>query len=175
MRYTSAAEKATPADEFGVRHQAGDQRSDGRGAEQHGLGQPARAQQAVGKHVAALGIGGELDLVDGDELDPVVKRHRLGGAHEIARPRRHDALLAGDQCHLPGAARRRNAVVDLAREQAQGAADHAGAVAEHALDRKMRLAGVGGSENRGQPAGLGGRCAGATERVHRPNPRRWRR
>jgi len=40
-----------------------------------------------------------------------------------------------------------HAVVDLAREQAQRQADHAGAVGKHPLDRKVRLAGVGGAEN----------------------------
>jgi hypothetical protein len=47
--------------------------------------------------VAALEVGGELDLVDGDEGDVEVARHRLDGADPVARPARLDLLLAGDQ------------------------------------------------------------------------------
>ena len=54
-------------------------------------------QQAVGEDVAALGVGAELDLVDGEELDLAVERHRLDRADEIARRQRHDLLFAGDQ------------------------------------------------------------------------------
>ena len=39
------------------------------GAEQQRLLPAARMQQPVGEDVAALGVGGELDLVDGDEVD----------------------------------------------------------------------------------------------------------
>jgi hypothetical protein len=34
-------------------------------------------QQAVGEGVAAVAVGPELDLVDADEIDLVVPRHRL--------------------------------------------------------------------------------------------------
>ena len=57
----------------------------------------ARMQQPVGEDVAALGIGGELDLVDREEGDRPVERHRFDGADEIARLGRDDLLLAGDQ------------------------------------------------------------------------------
>ena len=30
---------------------------------------PRSVQQAIGEDVAALGVGGELDLVDGEEID----------------------------------------------------------------------------------------------------------
>ena len=42
-------------------------------------------EQAVGEDVAALAIGGELDLVDGDEIGLEVERHRLDGADIEAR------------------------------------------------------------------------------------------
>ena len=132
-------------DELG--REAADQRRRRRRAEQHGLGHAARVQQAVGEDVAALGIGAELDLVDGEELDLAVERHRLDRADEVARRRRHDLLLAGDQRHVARAPRLDDAVVDLARQQPQRQADHAGRMAEHALDRQMGLAGVGGAEN----------------------------
>ena len=103
----------------------------------------ARAQQAVGEDVAALGVGAELDLVDREEAHREVERHRLDGRDEIARARRLDALLAGDQRDRAGAALRDDAVVDLARQQAQRKADQAAAMGEHALDREVGLAGVG--------------------------------
>ena len=105
-------------------------------------------QQAIGEDVAALGIGGELDLVDGEEVDVDVARHRLDGAHPIARALRLDLLLAGDQRDLVGADAGGDLVVDLARQQAQRQSDHAALVAEHALDGEVRLAGVGGPEHR---------------------------
>ena len=43
----------------------------------------AGMQQAVGEDVAALGIGGELDLVDRQEADAAVDRHRLDRADEV--------------------------------------------------------------------------------------------
>ena len=105
-------------------------------------------QQAVGEDVPALGIGGELDLVDGEEVDVDVARHRLDGAHPVARPLRLDLLLAGDERDLVGADAGGDLVVDLAREQAQRQADHAAFVAEHALDGEVGLAGIGGPEHR---------------------------
>jgi hypothetical protein len=132
-------------DEF--RRQAADQRRRRRRAEQHRFGDPARMQQSMGEDVAALGVGAELDLVDGEELDPAVERHRLDRAHPIARRQRHDLFFAGDQRDVARAARLDHAVVDLARQQPQRQADHAGRMAEHALDRQMRLASVGGAEN----------------------------
>ena len=44
----------------------------------------ARVQQAMGEDVAALGVGAELDFVDGEKLDLAVERHRLDRADEIA-------------------------------------------------------------------------------------------
>ena len=41
-----------------------------------------------------------------------------------------------------------DAVVDLARQKSEGQTDHPRGVAEHAVDRQMRLAGVGRSQNR---------------------------
>mgnify|MGYP003693809469 CR=1 FL=1 len=104
-------------------------------------------QQPVGEDVAALGIGRELHLVDGEEVDVGLARHRLDRAHVVARLLRLDLLLAGDERDAVGAGARGDLVVDLAREQAQRQADQARVVAQHALDRQMRLARVGGPEH----------------------------
>ena len=112
-------------------------------AEQQRLLTPAHMQQPVGEDVAALGIGGELHLVDGEEVDIDLARHRLDGAHAVARALRLDLLLAGDERDLVGADAGSDLVVDLARKQAQRQADQARVVAEHALDRQVRLARVG--------------------------------
>ena len=137
-------------DELGA--ETSDQGRRGRRAQQHRFGDPARVQQALGEDMAALGIGAELDLVDGEKLDPAIERHRLDRGDPVARRHRHDFLFAGDERHRARALRLDDAVVDLASQQPQRQADHAGRMAEHALDREMGLAGVGGSEN-GDEAG----------------------
>ena len=73
-------------DDLDVGDQRADQRGHGPGAEEHGLEPAARVQQPLGEDVAALGIGDQLDLVDGEELDLTLQRHGLDGADEIARP-----------------------------------------------------------------------------------------
>ena len=80
-----------------------DHRPHGRGAEQQRLLAAAPVEHAVGEDVAALEIGAELDLVDGDEGDVEVARHRLDGRDPVARVRRLDLLLAGDQRDVLGA------------------------------------------------------------------------
>src|SRR3546814_3562717 len=59
--------EARPSDEFRLGHQLLEHRTDGLGAQEHGLGDAAGVQQAVGEDVSALGVGAELDLVDGEE------------------------------------------------------------------------------------------------------------
>ena len=59
----------------------------GRGAEHQRLLAPAPVEHAVGEDVAALEIGAELDLVDGDEGDVEIARHRLDGRDPVARVR----------------------------------------------------------------------------------------
>ncbi len=104
-------------------------------------------QQAFGEDMAALAVAAELDLVDGEELDRAVERHRFDGADEIGRARRDDLFLAGDEGYGANSFERHDPVVILARQKAQREADHPGAVAEHALDGEMGLAGVGRPEN----------------------------
>ena len=84
--------------------------------------------------------------------------HRLDGADAEARRRRDDLLLAGDQRDLVGADARDDAVVDLAGEEAERQADHAGGVAEHPLDGEMGLAGIGRSEDGDHVAAADGRA-----------------
>ncbi len=126
-------------------------------AQQHGLFGPARMQQPVGEDMAALRIGAELDLVDHQAGDRDVQRHRLDGADVKARRPGDDLLLARDQRHLVGAAQLDDPVIDLARQQAQRQADHAGFVGQHAFDGEMGLAGIGGPQDGGD---FGGGCHG---------------
>ena len=140
--------------DFGAGAEAADQRRHGRRAQEHRLRGAAGVQQAVGEDVAALGIGAELDLVDRQEFDLAVERHRLDRADEILRMGGDDLLLAGDQRDAAGAARLDHAVVDLPRQEPQRQADHAGGVGQHALDREMGLAGVGRTENGDQTRAL---------------------
>ena len=109
--------------------------------------------------MAALGIAAELRLVDRRECEVSVKvivvvavtarhRHALGGAQEIARLRRDDPLLAGQQRDLLLALHRNDSVIDLAGEQAEREADDTGRMAAHPLDRQVGLAGIRGSQDR---------------------------
>lgn len=131
-----------------ARDQRLDQRLHRGRADQQRLLAAALVQQAVGEGVAAVAVGAELDLVDADEVHGVVPRHRLGGADPVARPVRLDLLLAGDEGDPLGTDPLDDAVIDLAGEQPQRQADHAGRVAEHPLDGEVGLAGIGGTEHR---------------------------
>jgi len=85
--------------------------------------------------VAALGVGAQLPLVQRDEGEVFFHRHGFGSAQEPARVPRDDLLLAGDKRDLVGALEPCHPVIDLAREQTQREADHAGRMAAHPLDR----------------------------------------
>ena len=100
-------------------------------------------EQPVGEDVAAVEVGGELDLVHGQEIGPHVARHGFDRAHVIARVLRLDLLLARDQRHAARADARHDLVVDLASEQPQRQADEPALMAQHALDGEMGLASVG--------------------------------
>ena len=80
-----------------AREQALDQGARDRGADDQGLLDAARMQQPVGEDMPAVEIGRELDLVDGDEGNLDVARHRLDGGDPVARLLRLDLLLAGDE------------------------------------------------------------------------------
>src|SRR3984957_4750733 len=105
----------------------------------------------MGKHVAALRIGAKLDLVDREKLDLAVKRHRLDGADEIARPRRNDLFFAGNERDICRAARFDDAIVNLAREKPERQPDHARGMSEHPLNRQMSLARIGWAQDGGEP------------------------
>ena len=100
----------------------------------------------------ALRVGTQLRLVDRDEAQLALQRHALGGAQEPSRIGRDDLFLAGDQRHPAGTLDRDDALIDLAREQAQRKADHPARVAAQPLDREVRLAGIGRAQHRGDRA-----------------------
>ena len=117
-------------------------------ADQQGLVRPAPVENAVGKDMATVEIGGQLDFIHRHEGDRQVARHGLDGRDPVARVRRLDLFLAGHQRDRVRPGARDELLVNFARQQAQRQADHAGGMAEHALDREMRLAGVGRPQNR---------------------------
>ena len=143
--------EAGAADHLGLGHQPPQDRADGVRAKEHGLLAAARVQQAIGEHVAALVIGGELDLVDGEERHLALHRHGLDRADEIGRVLGAQLLLARDQGAGGTALDGHDPIEDLAGEQAEREADHARAVGQHALDGKVRLTGIGRPENRHHP------------------------
>ena len=109
-------------------------------------------EQPLGEHVAALAVGGELDLVDGDEVRLELERHGLHGADIEARGRGLDLLFAGDQRDLAGGHAGGDLVVDLPRQQPERQPDDADIVSQHALDGEVGLAGIGRPEHRGDAA-----------------------
>ena len=146
-----------PADDVRAGQQFLDHRPHRRGAEHERFLARTAIEHAVGEDVAALEVGAELDLVDGEEGDIEILRHRLDGRDPVARGRRLDLLLAGDQRDEGRADAIDDLVVDLARQKAQRQADHAGGMGEHPLDGEMRLAGIGGAEDRGDAGAAGTR------------------
>ena len=134
---------------------AGDQMGDGRAhrvaAQQQRLVQAAHLQQAVGEDMAAFGIGAKLDFVDGDEIGGDVG-HRLGRRHPVLDPVGNDPFLARDQGHDRRPARPDDPVIDLARQQPQRQADHAGAVGQHPFDGVMGFPGIGRAQDGRHPA-----------------------
>ena len=116
----------------------------------------ARMEQPVGEDVAALAVGGELDLVDGDEI---------GLERRAASPRRCRHSSAGEgglifsspviSATLAAPMRADDLVVDLARQQPERQADDADVMRQHALDGEMGLAGIGRPEHGGDAATLG--------------------
>ena len=144
-----------PRQHMRARQQPLDHRPHGLRAEHQRLLAPAAIEHAVGEDMAALEIGAELHLVDRQEGDVEIARHRLDGRDPVARVRRLDLLLAGDQRDRLGADPLHHLVVDLARQQPQRQPDDARRVAEHALDGEMGLAGIGRPEHRGDAGAAG--------------------
>ena len=105
--------------------------------------------------MAAFRVGAKLDFIDRQKLDLAIERHRLDCADEILRPERDDLFFAGDQSHAARAAHLDDAIIDFARQQPQRQPDHAGGEAQHALNRQVSLAGVGGAENGHKTRGRG--------------------
>jgi len=115
--------------------------------------------------MASLEIASELRLVDGGEGELIregpfagtiaaagLNWHAFGGAQHVARSRRDDPLLAGQQSDLIRALDGDDAVVNLARQEAKREADHPARVGAHPLDRQVGLAGIRRAENRPKDA-----------------------
>ena len=105
-------------------------------------------QQPVGKDMSAIRVGAKLDFIDGHEIRPKIKRHRLNRANPIGRAIRHNPFFAGDQRHNGRPAEGDDPVIDLARQKPQRKPDHTGPMRQHALNREMGFAGIGGAKNR---------------------------
>jgi hypothetical protein len=139
--------QARARDDVDARHELLDQRLHRAGADQHGLLAAAPIEQPVGEDMAAVEVGGELDLVDRDEIDgrsrgiaSTVQTQKRGRSGLIFSSPVTSATLWPDFLD--------DTAVDLARQQAQRQADHAGRVRDHPLDGEMGLAGIGRSEHR---------------------------
>jgi hypothetical protein len=143
------------ADNAGTGQNPLDYRLHGSGAEHQRLFAAAPVQHAVGKDVAALEIGSELNFVDGEKSDVEIARHRLDGGDPEPRIRRLDLLFAGDERNSVGADPLHRAVIDFAGQEPQRQADHAGGMRQHPLDRQMSLAGIGRAKHGGNAGTTG--------------------
>ncbi len=109
----------------------------------------APMQNAIGEHMAAFEVARDLDFIDRKKRDVEITRHRFDRRDPVARLRRLDLLLTGDQRNGIRARAISNLVVDLARQKPQRQSDDARRMREHPLDGQMRFAGVGGPQHGG--------------------------
>ena len=158
-----------PGDDAGAGQQPLDDRAHGGSAQQQRFVAAAAMQDAIGEDVAALEIGSDLDFIDREKRHVEIARHRLHGGDPEPRLRRLDLFLAGDQRDGIHARAIDDLVVDLARQQPQRQADHAGGMRKHPLDREMGLAGIGGPEHRGD-AGAGSPSVGERRALKKKRP-----
>ena len=110
---------------------------------------PAQVQQAVGEDVAPVQVGGQLNLVDGQEGDVGVRRHGLDGADAKPCAGGQDLFLARDKRDILNTHLCHYAAIDLAGQQTQRQPDHAGGLSDHPLDGHVGLARVGGPQHGG--------------------------
>ena len=147
--------EARTGDEIGAGNEVGDRVAHCTGAQHQRFQLATGIQQPIGEDVSAIGVRRQLDLVDGKEIYVDVARHGFDGADPIASVVRLDLFFAGDQRNIGHARLGHHAIINLACQQAQRQADETGVVAEHALDRQMRLASVSRAEHRGDIADAG--------------------
>lgn len=144
--------KPRPLDDSDAGQELQQDRPHRRRTEQQRFFAAAKMQDAIGEDMAALEITGELHLVDRDEGSLGLARHRFDGADGKTRIGRRNLFFAGDQRHILRADLLHYPRIDLARQQPERQADHAGPVSDHALDGIMGLAGIGRPEHRGHTA-----------------------
>ena len=84
------------------------------------------------------GIGAELDLVDGQEFDRHIERHRLHGTDPVPWLVGDALLLTGDEGDLLLPNLCCDPIVDLSCQQAERQPDHPAATREHALHRRRQ-------------------------------------
>jgi len=146
--------KARPGDEAGLGQHRFNNGLHSGCAQKHGfLGAPP-VQNPVGENVAALEIGAELNLVDGEERHLDIRRHGLDGCHPIARGSGDDFFLAGHQGYGVVTGPQPHPVIDFAGQKPERQADHAAAMGQHALHRQMGFAGIGGAQYGGDISDL---------------------
>ena len=98
--------------------------------------------------MSAFAIGGQLCLVECDEGCIGRARHGLHGAAQIPRACGLDTLLTGNERDRLISLDRDEAVINLARKQAQRETDDAARMRAHPFDGEVGLAGIGGPEDR---------------------------
>ncbi len=120
-------------------HRIGDQMPDqARHAvrpQEHGFKPSPGMQQTVCENMTPLWICTELNFIDGHEINGPIHRHGFDGTDEIARIGGQDFLLPRDQGNGGHPNTGDNAVIVFPGQQAQGKADHARHLPQHAFHR----------------------------------------
>ena len=97
--------------------------------------------------MSALLILGELNLVDGEEVESPVKRHGLYRTNEIGGLWRNYFLFPRDQSDIRRPFDRDNPFIYFAGKQPQRQADDSIRVSHHSLNSKMGLSCICGTED----------------------------
>jgi len=139
---------ARPRDHVEARDDPLQQPAHRRRPEQQRFLAAAQVQDPVGENMAPLQVTGQLHFVDGDKRGIRILRHCFNGTDPVARFRRQHFLFAGHQRHGVLAGAFDDLCINLPCQEPQRQADHAGFMAEHALDRQMGLARIRRSEHR---------------------------
>src|SRR5262245_45344974 len=151
--------KAGPAEDISARQQLFHHRPNRGSPQNQRLLAPPAIEHPVRKNMAAIEIGAELHLVNGHESHVEIARHGLNRRYPEAWISGLDLLLAGDQRNGVRTGPVRDLVVDLAGQEPQRQSDQPRGMGQHALDREMGLAGIGGPQHRRYAVASGTRVA----------------
>ena len=148
MTSIGQARKPLAIDKFGIREKLLQNRAHRIRPQKQGFMTPARMQQPVGKNMAALFIPAKLNFINDQAIHITAERHRLYGTAKILCIRGDNFFLTRDQRHPGRAQLGHHFIIVLARQQPQGKARHARAIAHHPVHRIIGFTRIGRPQNK---------------------------